>query len=105
MNATVFVIFLFGVFSLVGGLIGYIKADSMPSLIAGSISGVILLFCSYGILKGNQLAAIVTLVVALLLGGRFLLTIIKNFKLMPDFLMILFSLLTIILVIQHLLKK
>lgn len=105
MNATVFVIFLFGVFSLVGGLIGYLKADSMPSLIAGSISGIILLLCSYGILRDNQLAAIVTLLVALLLGGRFLLTIIKNFKLMPDFLIILFSLLTIILVIQHLLKK
>ena len=43
MNITVIVVGLFGLFSLAGGLIGYFKAGSMASLIAGGVSGLILL--------------------------------------------------------------
>ena len=105
MNITVVTVGLFGLFSLVGGLIGYIKAGSMASLIAGSLSGLILLVSAYGISKGNQFMAYIALVVTLLLGGRFFMTLMKSFKLMPDLLMVVFSLVTLVMVGLYLFKK
>jgi uncharacterized membrane protein (UPF0136 family) len=105
MNITVIIVGLFGVFSLIGGLIGYFKAGSMPSLMAGGISGIILLLSAFGISKENQVAVYAAGIVALLLGGRFLITMLQKFKIMPDLLMVLFSAITLIVVIMHLLRK
>lgn len=105
MNITVLWVFLFGIVTLVGGVIGYTQAGSVASIVAGSISGIILLICAGGISKGNNLAAVGALVIALLLGGRFMVTLVKNFKLMPDLVMVMFSLITILVVVQFLLKK
>jgi uncharacterized membrane protein (UPF0136 family) len=105
MNITVIVVGLFGLFSLAGGLIGYFKAGSMASLLAGGISGIILLLSAFGIFKENQLSAYVAGVVALLLGGRFLMTLIQKFKVMPDFIMVVFSVVTLIVIVMHLVRK
>ncbi|UCF65345.1 MAG: TMEM14 family protein [bacterium] len=105
MNITVIVVGLFGLFSLAGGLIGYFKAGSIASLIAGGLSGIILFLSAYGISKGNQVSAYLALIVALLLGGRFMMTLIKSFKVMPDLLMVIFSLVTILMVGMYLFKK
>jgi len=105
MNTTVIIVGLFGLFSLAGGLIGYFKAGSMASLMAGGISGLILLLSAFGISKDNQVAVYVAGVVALLLGGRFLMTLLQKFKVMPDLLMVLFSVVTLIVVIMYLVRK
>ena len=105
MNTTVIVVTLYGLFSLAGGLIGYVKAGSMASIVAGGISGIILLLSAWGISKENKSSAYVALVVALLLGGRFIMTLIKSFKVMPDLLMVVFSLVTLLMVGIYLLKK
>jgi uncharacterized membrane protein (UPF0136 family) len=105
MNMTVVVVGIFGIFSLVGGLIGYFKAGSMASLLAGSLSGLILLVSALGISKGNHFFAYMALIVAFLLGGRFFMTLIKSFKVMPDLLMVVFSLVTLVMVGIYLFKK
>ena len=92
------VVFLFGIFNLIGGVIGYFKAGSRASLIAGSVSGILLLGCAYGISKANSAALWLTLIIAFLLGGRFAGTWMKNKRVMPDLLMILFSVATVITV-------
>ena len=98
MDVAVVVVMVLGLFSLVGGVIGYVKAESKASLIAGLISGVVLLGCAFGIAKGNRIASLVSLGIAFLLGGRFFGTWLKKRRLMPDLLMILFSLATLIVV-------
>ena len=34
---------VFGALTIIGGIIGYVKAGSLPSIIAGSIAGILLL--------------------------------------------------------------
>ena len=93
----------YGVFSLAGGIIGYVKAKSRASLIAGSISGVLLMMSACGIQSGSLMASAGGAVIALLLGARFLGTWLKTRRLMPDLLMIGFSLATLILLGMQLL--
>ena len=97
MDLTTIVVVSFGVFNLVGGLIGFFKAKSKASLIAGSLAGVALLACAHGIALDNQRALLLTLLISVLLGGRFLGTWVKKRRVMPDLLMILFSAATLIL--------
>lgn len=40
-------LFVFGVLTIAGGVIGFVKAQSRPSLLAGAISGVSLLLAAY----------------------------------------------------------
>ena len=42
MDTAAVVAALYGIFSLAGGIIGYVKAKSTASLVAGSLSGVLL---------------------------------------------------------------
>ena len=63
---------LYGLVALTGGIIGFVKAGSLASLIAGGLSGLILLACAAFIPKSPRPALIVALVVSLGLVGRFL---------------------------------
>lgn len=104
MDGTVIVIIVFGLFSLIGGVIGYVKAQSRASLIAGSISGTMLLGSAFGVAKGNRIALGVSLGIALLLGGRFLGSWLKTRRIMPDLLMVSLSLATVIVVGMKLIR-
>ena len=96
MNVAVTVVASYGIFSVVGGVIGYLKAKSAASLMAGSLSGVLLLLCAYGIEQGSRAALVGSLVIALALGARFLGTWLKRRRVMPDLLMVLFSAATLL---------
>jgi uncharacterized membrane protein (UPF0136 family) len=38
---------IFGFLTIAGGVVGYVKAGSLPSIIAGSITGVLLLVAAF----------------------------------------------------------
>ncbi len=96
MNLAVWVVAVYGMVSLVGGVIGYVKAKSTASLVAGTVSGAILVACANGMQRGSALAAGGSLLVAVLLVGRFLGTWQRNRRVMPDLIMVVLGLATLI---------
>lgn len=64
---------VYGLVALVGGTIGFVKAGSVASLVAGGGSGLILLVAAALVRSGSRarVGLILALVVSLLLIGRF----------------------------------
>jgi uncharacterized membrane protein (UPF0136 family) len=65
------IIALYGVLSMVGGIIGYVKAHSTASLVTGVPLGAILVLSAIGIFYVPRPALVGAMVVALLIGGFF----------------------------------
>lgn len=79
---------LYGILSIIGGIIGYKSAGSKVSLISGTISGLLLLVAAYvqfqGQTWGLTLAAIITSILVIVFAVRFG----KTRKFMPAGLMV-----------------
>jgi uncharacterized membrane protein (UPF0136 family) len=84
-----FYFFVFGVLTIAGGVMGFVKAKSKPSLIAGGISGAALIVSGYLIGTGTntRLGLFLGLIVSFALAGRFVGTFLKTKKVMPAGLM------------------
>lgn len=78
MRFTGFVVTVYGLLVVTGGLIGYLTANSLPSLIAGSVSGALLFASGLGLYRTSVVAFFtalaVTLVLTLFFAVRFYLT-------------------------------
>ena len=102
---TLYFYIVFGILSIVGGLIGFLKAGSKASLIAGGISGV-LLIVSAVLLRSNVTAGLVLGgVISLALAGRFVPALLKGGAFMPAGLMSILSVISIVLTAAAFLKK
>lgn len=102
MSLALIVVIVYALFCGIGGYIGFMKAQSRASLIAGTISELALFICAYGIYVGFRPAFIVSALIAAALGGRFTRTYMVNQRIMPDLTMVGLSLLTFIVVMNHL---
>ena len=105
MGATKIYFIVFGILTIAGGVIGYVKAGSMPSIIAGSISGILLLTAAF-LLPEHRVAGLATgLIVALLLAGQFIPKFIRTGKAMPAGMMSILSVIGIVMAILAWMKK
>ena len=95
---------VFGVLTIAGGIVGYVKAGSVVSIIAGSISGVLLLIGAFILPQYRIAGLVVALIVSLLLAGRFIPTYFRTGKMMPAGLMTVLSVLGIIAAVVAWLK-
>ena len=96
---------IFGLLTIIGGVMGYVRAGSMASIIAGSVSGILLLVAAY--LMGNNAVAGLALaaVLSILLAGRFVPAFMKNGEFMPAGMMSVLSVIGIIMAIVAWMKK
>jgi len=96
---------IFGLLTIVGGVIGYVKAGSTASIVAGSISGIALIVAAY-LLPGNvAFGLIIAGVVSVALAGKFIPDFMKTGKVMPAGLMAILSLIGVIMAIVAWIKK
>lgn len=96
---------VFGLLTIAGGVVGFVKAGSTPSLIAGSITGVLLLVAAF-LLPTHQLAGlIIGLLVSLLLAAQFVPKFFRTGKVMPAGIMSVLSVVALVWAVLALLKK
>ena len=96
---------VFGLLTIVGGIMGYVRAGSTASIIAGSISGILLLLAAF-LLPGNIAAGLaLAAIVSFLLAGRFLPAFLKTGAVMPAGIMSVLSVIGLIMAILAWMKK
>src|SRR3954468_20674669 len=100
-----FYFIVFGLLTIAGGVMGYVSKGSVPSIVAGSISGVLLLLAAFLIPTHAGLALAVAAVVSILLAGRFVPAFIKTGSLMPAGMMSVLSVIGVIMAIAAWMKK
>lgn len=94
---------VFGILSIVLGAVGYFKKGSKASLIAGGISGVIILLGWYLMQHGSNplVGQILTAVITVALLGRFLPSFLKSKTIMPAGIMAVCAVVEIVLLVQR----
>jgi uncharacterized membrane protein (UPF0136 family) len=105
MEATRIYFILFGVLTIAGGIVGYVKAGSVVSIIAGVITGVLLLVAAF-LLPEHRAAGLATgFIISLLLAAQFIPKFLRTGKVMPAGMMSILSVLGIIAALVAWLKK
>jgi uncharacterized membrane protein (UPF0136 family) len=96
---------IFGLLTIVGGVIGYVKAGSTASIVAGAISGIALIVAAW-LLPGNiAVGLILAGVVSIALAGKFIPDFIRTGKVMPAGLMAVLSVIGVVMAIVAWIKK
>ena len=105
MDATKIYFIVFGLLTIIGGIIGYVKAGSLPSIIAGAITGVLLLVAGCLLPEHRNAGLATAFVISLLLAVQFVPKFIRTAKMMPAGVMSILSVIGLIVAIVAWLKK
>ena len=105
MEAAKIYFIVFGALTIVGGIIGYVKAGSVASIIAGSITGVLVLVAAFLLPEHRMVGLATALIVSLLLAAQFIPKFLRTGRVMPAGLMSLLSAIGVIVVIVAWVKK
>ena len=105
MEAAKIYFIVFGALTIIGGIVGYIKAGSVASIIAGSITGVLLLVAAFLLPEHRMVGLATALIVSLLLAAQFLPKFLRTGRVMPAGMMSILSVIGIIAAIVAWVKK
>jgi uncharacterized membrane protein (UPF0136 family) len=96
---------IFGVLTIVGGIVGYASKGSVPSIVAGSVAGILLVLGAF-LLPNHFIAGLaIDAIVSLLLAGQFVPKFIQTGKAMPAGMMSILSVIGILMAIVTWIKK
>jgi len=105
MDGTRLYFLIFGALTIIGGIVGYVKAQSVPSIIAGTITGILLLVAGW-VLPEHRAAGLVTaLIISLVLAAQFVPKLIRTGKVMPAGVMSILSVIGLIVALVAWFKK
>ena len=105
MDLTKIYFVLFGVLTIAGGIVGYVKAGSVASIIAGSITGVLLLVAAFLLTDHRGVGLATALVISLLLVVQFVPKFLQTGRVMPAGMMSILSVIGVIAAIVAWIKK
>src|SRR5437773_6759262 len=105
MEAAKIYFIVFGALTIIGGIVGYLKAGSVASIIAGSITGVLLLVAAFLLPEHRTIGLATALIVSLLLAAQFVPKFLRTGRVMPAGMMSILSAIGIIAVIVAWVKK
>jgi uncharacterized membrane protein (UPF0136 family) len=105
MEVTKIYFILFGVLTIAGGIVGYVKAGSVASIIAGSITGVLLLVAAFLLAEHRGVGLVTALVISLLLAVQFVPKFLQTGRVMPAGMMSILSVIGVIAAIVAWIKK
>lgn len=95
----------FGVLTITGGIIGYVKAGSMASIIAGSITGILLLVAAFLLPQHRAIGLATAFIISLLLAAQFVPKFIRTGRVMPAGMMAILSVIGLVAAIVAWVKK
>ena len=90
---------VFGVLTIVGGIIGYVKAGSVISIVAGAITGILLIVAGAILPAYRELGLGLGLFTSAILAGQFIPRTLRTRRLVPGGLMALLSVIGIVVAI------
>ncbi|WP_414542102.1 TMEM14 family protein [Nostoc sp. CCY0012] len=102
MNSSIVAAFAYGILAIVGGIVGYIQANSQVSLLSGVISGLLLVLAGYLQIQGQAWALILAVLVTGSLVFFFALRLAKTRKFMPAGLMTILGVLALTFMVNQL---
>jgi uncharacterized membrane protein (UPF0136 family) len=105
MEAAKIYFIVFGVLTVAGGVVGYVKAGSVASIIGGSITGVLLLVAAFLLPEHRAIGLATAFIISLLLAAQFAPKFIRTGRIMPAGMMSILSVIGIIVAIVAWVKK
>ena len=97
--------FVFGALTIAGGVVGYVKAGSVASIIAGSITGVLLLVAAFLLPEHRAIGLATAFIISLLLAAQFAPKFIRTGRIMPAGMMSILSVIGVIAAIVAWVKR
>jgi uncharacterized membrane protein (UPF0136 family) len=105
MGAAKIYFIVFGILTIAGGVVGYVKAGSVASIVAGGITGVLLLVAAFLLPEYRVVGLATACIVSLLLAAQFVPKFLRTGRVMPAGMMSILSVIGIIVAIAAWIKK
>jgi uncharacterized membrane protein (UPF0136 family) len=105
MGAAKIYFIVFGILTIAGGVVGYVKAGSVASIVAGGITGVLLLVAALLLPEYRIVGLATACIVSLLLAAQFVPKFLRTGRVMPAGMMSILSVIGVIVAIVAWLKK